>query len=79
MNKRLKITKKFIYIGALVLVVLFSVGFSALQSSLSIVGDTRYNRKFPVRITGIVINLLMFKDYLKYLTIAIVILSLYLD
>ena len=53
MNKAYIKTKKYVYIAALVLIVLFSVGYSALSASLGIGGSSKYFLKAPVRITGI--------------------------
>ena len=53
MNRKLKRTRKFIYLAALVFIVLFSVGYSALSSSSNISGSMHYNVKKPVRVTGI--------------------------
>ncbi len=56
MNREFFRSKKFIYIAALVFIVLFSVGYSALSQTLNINGNTRYGVKYPVRVTGIVLQ-----------------------
>ncbi len=49
-------SKKFIYISALVFIVLFSVAYSALSQTLGIFGNTRYNVRYPIRVTNIVLQ-----------------------
>ena len=56
MNKDLNKTKKFIYFGALVFIVLFSIGYSALSSTRTINGSMRYTRKAGIRVTNIVLQ-----------------------
>ena len=56
MNKKIRATKFFVYIIALVFVVLFSVGYSALSSTLSISGTARYNVRKTIRVINNVLQ-----------------------
>ncbi len=56
MNNRLKRTRLYLYVTALLFVLFLSVGFGALTTNLNISGSTKYNIKKPIRITDVILQ-----------------------